>query len=40
MADQGTDRPGYHGDAFWDTEICVLPLLTYAMPLAIACALR
>ena len=37
---QGSDRPGYDGHAFWDTEGFVLPLLTYTAPHAAADALR
>ncbi|GAA3515447.1 glycoside hydrolase family 65 protein [Actinocatenispora rupis] len=37
---KGLTGPGYDGHAFWDTEIFVLPLLTYSVPEAVAQALR
>ncbi len=37
---KGLTGPGYDGHAFWDTEMYVLPVLTYTMPLAAADALR
>ncbi len=37
---KGLTGPGYDGHAFWDTEAFVLPVLTYAMPEAVADALR
>jgi alpha,alpha-trehalose phosphorylase len=37
---KGLTGPGYDGHAFWDTEIHVLPVLTYTMPHAVADALR
>jgi alpha,alpha-trehalose phosphorylase len=37
---KGLTGPGYHGHAFWDTEIFVLPLLTLTLPRAAADALR
>ncbi|HEY3501899.1 MAG TPA: glycosyl hydrolase family 65 protein [Actinocatenispora sp.] len=37
---KGLTGPGYDGHAFWDTEIFVLPLLTYSVPAAVAQALR
>jgi alpha,alpha-trehalose phosphorylase len=37
---KGLTGPGYDGHAFWDTEIFVLPLLTFALPEAAADALR
>jgi alpha,alpha-trehalose phosphorylase len=37
---KGLTGPGYDGHAFWDTEIFVLPLLTYVQPPAVASALR
>jgi alpha,alpha-trehalose phosphorylase len=37
---KGLTGPGYDGHAFWDTEIHVLPMLTYTMPQAVADALR
>jgi len=40
IAAKGLTGPGYDGHAFWDTEIFVLPVLTYAIPDAVAHALR
>ncbi|MFB9905733.1 glycoside hydrolase family 65 protein [Allokutzneria oryzae] len=37
---KGLTGPGYDGHAFWDTEIFVLPLLTYTVPEAARDALR
>ncbi|HUY06806.1 MAG TPA: glycosyl hydrolase family 65 protein [Acidimicrobiales bacterium] len=37
---KGLTGPGYDGHAFWDTEIFVLPVLTYTAPEAVAHALR
>ncbi|MFC8513749.1 glycoside hydrolase family 65 protein [Streptomyces sp. NPDC057257] len=37
---KGLTGSGYDGHAFWDTEIFVLPLLTYTAPEAVAEALR
>jgi alpha,alpha-trehalose phosphorylase len=37
---KGLTGPGYDGHAFWDTEMFVLPLLTYTLPDAAASALR
>jgi alpha,alpha-trehalose phosphorylase len=37
---KGLTGPGYDGQAFWDTEAYVLPLLTYTQPQAAADALR
>jgi alpha,alpha-trehalose phosphorylase len=37
---KGLTGPGYDGHAFWDTEMFVLPVLTYAIPEAAAAALR
>ncbi|MFE9661058.1 MULTISPECIES: glycoside hydrolase family 65 protein [unclassified Streptomyces] len=37
---KGLTGSGYDGHAFWDTEIFVLPLLTYTSPFAVAEALR
>ena len=37
---KGLTGPGYDGHAFWDTEMYVLPLLTYTQPRAAADALR
>jgi alpha,alpha-trehalose phosphorylase len=37
---KGLTGPGYDGHAFWDTEMFVLPLLTYTSPAAAASALR
>lgn len=40
IAAKGLTGPGYDGHAFWDTEIFVLPVLTYTAPDAVADALR
>jgi alpha,alpha-trehalose phosphorylase len=40
IAAKGLTGPGYDGHAFWDTEIFVLPVLTYTSPPAAAHALR
>ncbi|MEU6405089.1 glycosyl hydrolase family 65 protein [Streptomyces sp. NPDC046985] len=37
---KGLTGSGYDGHAFWDTEMFVLPLLTYTSPQAVAEALR
>ncbi|MEV4443028.1 glycosyl hydrolase family 65 protein [Streptomyces sp. NPDC049577] len=37
---KGLTGPGYDGHSFWDTEIFVLPMLTYAAPEAAEQALR
>jgi alpha,alpha-trehalose phosphorylase len=37
---KGLTGPGYDGHTFWDTEMYVLPLLTYTTPRAAADALR
>ena len=37
---KGLTGPGYDGHAFWDTEMYVLPVLTYTQPRAAADALR
>ena len=37
---KGLTGPGYDGHTFWDTEMFVLPLLTYTHPKAAADALR
>jgi alpha,alpha-trehalose phosphorylase len=37
---KGLTGPGYDGHAFWDSEIFVLPVLTYTLPEAAAHALR
>jgi alpha,alpha-trehalose phosphorylase len=37
---KGLTGPGYDGHCFWDTEVFVLPVLTYALPHAVAQALR
>jgi alpha,alpha-trehalose phosphorylase len=37
---KGLTGPGYDGHAFWDTEMYVLPVLTYTLPEAAADALR
>jgi alpha,alpha-trehalose phosphorylase len=37
---KGLTGPGYSGHSFWDTEIFVLPMLTYTTPDAAASALR
>jgi alpha,alpha-trehalose phosphorylase len=36
---KGLTGPGYDGHAFWDTEMFVLPVLTYTAPAAVADAL-
>ena len=36
---KGLTGPGYDGHSFWDTEIFVLPLLTYTVPRTVADAL-
>ncbi len=36
---KGLTGPGYDGHSFWDTEIFVLPVLTYTVPRAVADAL-
>ncbi len=33
---KGLTGPGYDGHSFWDTEVFVLPVLTYAVPRAVA----
>jgi alpha,alpha-trehalose phosphorylase len=40
IAAKGLTGPGYDGHTFWDTETCVLPILTYLLPSAAASALR
>jgi len=40
IAAKGLTGPGYDGHAFWDTEMFVLPVLTYTVPRAAADALR
>ncbi|QYG95741.1 glycoside hydrolase family 65 protein [Iamia sp. SCSIO 61187] len=40
IAAKGLTGPGYDGHAFWDTEMFVLPVLTYTLPHAAADALR
>jgi alpha,alpha-trehalose phosphorylase len=40
IAAKGLTGPGYDGHAFWDTEMFVLPVLTYTAPRAVADALR
>jgi alpha,alpha-trehalose phosphorylase len=40
IAAKGLTGTGYEGHAFWDTEIFVLPLLTFTRPDAAASALR
>lgn len=40
IAAKGLTGPGYDGHAFWDTEMFVLPVLTYTAPRAAADALR
>ncbi len=40
IAAKGLTGSGYDGHAFWDTEMFVLPLLTYVAPKAAADALR
>jgi len=37
---KGLTGPGYDGHTFWDTEMFVLPVLTYIVPRAVADALR
>ncbi|HEX5596656.1 MAG TPA: glycoside hydrolase family 65 protein [Micromonosporaceae bacterium] len=37
---KGLTGPGYDGHAFWDTEMFVLPVLTYTQPDAVADALH
>lgn len=37
---KGLTGPGYDGHAFWDTEMFVLPVLTYTKPAAAGSALR
>ncbi len=37
---KGLTGPGYHGHSFWDTEIFVLPVLTFTLSHAAADALR
>jgi len=37
---KGLTGPGYDGHAFWDTEMFVLPVLTYTLPKAAGDALR
>jgi alpha,alpha-trehalose phosphorylase len=37
---KGLTGPGYDGHTFWDTEIFVLPALTYTQPSAVADVLR
>jgi alpha,alpha-trehalose phosphorylase len=37
---KGLTGPGYDGHAFWDSESFVLPVLTYALPWAVADALK
>jgi alpha,alpha-trehalose phosphorylase len=37
---KGLTGPGYDGHAFWDTEMFVLPMLTFTAPEAAASALR
>ena len=39
IAAKGLTGPGYDGHAFWDTEMLVLPVLTYTYPEAVAHAL-
>jgi len=36
---KGLTGPGYDGHSFWDTEVFVLPVLTYSVPRAVADAL-
>jgi alpha,alpha-trehalose phosphorylase len=40
IAAKGLTGPGYDGHTFWDTEMFVLPVLTYTAPRAAADALR
>ncbi|MER8183508.1 glycosyl hydrolase family 65 protein [Kitasatospora sp. NPDC094015] len=37
---KGLTGPGYDGHSFWDTEMFVLPVLTYCLPGAVGQALR
>ena len=37
---KGLTGPGYDGHSFWDTEMFVLPVLTYCLPAAVDQALR
>ncbi|MEV6605300.1 glycosyl hydrolase family 65 protein [Kutzneria sp. NPDC051319] len=39
IAAKGLTGPGYDGHAFWDTEMLVLPVLTYTYPEAVSHAL-
>jgi alpha,alpha-trehalose phosphorylase len=39
IAAKGLTGPGYDGHVFWDTEMFVLPVLTYTQPDAVASAL-
>lgn len=40
IAAKGVTGSGYSGHYFWDTEIYVVPFLTYTMPQAARCVLR
>ena len=40
IAAKGLTGPGYDGHVFWDTEMFVLPVLTYTAPQTVASALR
>ncbi|MEV1287846.1 glycoside hydrolase family 65 protein [Micromonospora sp. NPDC049679] len=40
IAAKGLTGPGYDGHNFWDTEMFVLPVLTYTQPAAVAQTLR
>lgn len=40
IAAKGVTGSGYSGHYFWDTEIYVMPFLTYIMPQAARCAMR
>jgi alpha,alpha-trehalose phosphorylase len=40
ISSKGLTGPGYDGHTFWDTELFVLPMLTYTQPRAVADALR
>ena len=40
IAAKGLTGPGYDGHAFWDTEMLVLPVLTYTYPESVAHALQ
>jgi alpha,alpha-trehalose phosphorylase len=40
IAAKGLTGTGYDGHTFWDTEMYVLPVLTYTQPSAVASALR